>query len=61
VSDAAVPAATVRRVTELIELGRDREAAELAGIPPDKLDEQAPAEMGDRRAHGCPELHEPTV
>jgi hypothetical protein len=41
-------------VTELIELGRDREAAELAGIPPDGVDEV------DDGASGCADVHQPT-
>jgi hypothetical protein len=59
-------------VTELIELGRDREAAELAGIAPDELDEldgldgldglddQPSAQLVHHCACGCPGVHQPT-
>jgi hypothetical protein len=45
VTEPVVPRTTVHRVTELIELGRDREAAELADAPPE-ADAEPPEDPG---------------
>ena len=53
VTEPVVPRTTVHRVTELIELGRDREAAELADASP--TEDEPPDDPGPPSAAADPD------